>query len=201
MASATEIKQLSAIASAAMRNEAYPAGHFYSPIPDFDWLAENADRALVYEADSLPGIDLNEIEQLAMVERLARFLPLYDWPEERQPNRRYFSGNPVFGRGSAVMLFLMMMELKPRWIVEVGSGFSSAVMLDTAERSDYRALTQLIFIEPHPQRLRELLRADDDSRCEIIEKPVQEVSLSLFESLGANDILFIELVACRSRRQ
>jgi hypothetical protein len=64
-------------------------------------------------------------------------------------------------------------------------------MLDTLDELP-NGDTKLVFIEPHTRRLRETLRARDEQRCTIIEKPVQEVDLSIFDALDRDDILFID---------
>lgn len=45
-------------------------------------------------------------------------------------------------------------------------------------------------IEPYPDALSKLLRADDD--VEVIQAPVQDVAIDRFSELAANDILFID---------
>jgi hypothetical protein len=74
--------------------------------------------------------------------------------------------------------------------VEIGSGFSSALMLDLRE-SLFHDL-QLNFVEPYPVTLKRLMRPPDWDRCEIIEKSVQEVPLELFQRLEAKDVLFVD---------
>ena len=85
----------------------------------------------------------------------------------------------------------MMCHFKPKNIIEIGSGFSSAAMLDTHERvPDIH--TQFTFIEPfESERIHSLLRDNDLKTASIIESPVQEIDLSIFENLKENDILFI----------
>ena len=51
---------------------------------------------------------------------------------------------------------------------------------------------QCTFIEPHPKLLKSLLKQGDLERIEIVPRPLQDVDLELFESLRANDILFID---------
>src|SRR5262249_36932105 len=66
----------------------------------------------------------------------------------------------------------------------------SACTIDTVERFLSHEC-ELTFIEPYPALLRTLF-GGIVPRAEVIEKPVQEVPLSVFESLQANDILFID---------
>jgi len=82
-------------------------------------------------------------------------------------------------------------HFKPRKIVEVGSGFSSALMLDTLEHHSYGEV-DVILIGPFPKRLGSLLKAGDKDRITIIEKRVQDVDSGVFASLNAGDFLFID---------
>jgi predicted O-methyltransferase YrrM len=84
----------------------------------------------------------------------------------------------------------MILEQRPKRIVEIGSGFSSACMLDTIDEVGLE--TELTFIEPDAERLRSLLRPEDSGRARIIEAPVQDVPLDEFRVLGSGDLLFID---------
>ena len=85
----------------------------------------------------------------------------------------------------------MLCHFKPQRIIEVGSGFSSAVMLDTNDLFFSKQIA-LTFIEPHPERLFSLLNDEDKKRHRIITEMVQNVPLETFDTLEANDILFID---------
>ncbi len=85
----------------------------------------------------------------------------------------------------------MLRAIKPSRIVEIGSGFSSAVMLDTSERF-LELQPKLTFVEPFPDRLLELLSDNDRSRCRIIEKKIQDVTDAPWDELRSGDILFID---------
>lgn len=85
---------------------------------------------------------------------------------------------------------MMINHLRPRRIIEVGSGFSSACMLNSAEHAGLPDFA-LTCIEPYPDRLKSLLRETDYPRVEIIERPVQEVPPETVDTLMPNDILFI----------
>jgi hypothetical protein len=75
--------------------------------------------------------------------------------------------------------------------MEVGSGFSSAVMLDTNDLF-FSGKIAFTFVEPYPERLLSLMTGEDRSHQEMLVRPVQEVALERFASLRANDILFID---------
>jgi hypothetical protein len=85
----------------------------------------------------------------------------------------------------------MMRHLRPKRIVEIGSGYSSCAMLDVNELffSDSIAFT---FIDPYPQLLRSLISTSDLRRNRVLGQPVQEVDLEVFQELQDSDILFID---------
>ncbi len=166
-----------------------PPGHFYSPLPSHGEIAEAFARGGF--GPPFPAVDLNEAGQFARLERFAAWYPEQPFPEARTSGRRFYLDNPSYGHYDAIMLYGMLREARPRRIVEVGSGFSSAAMLDLNE-SVLGGGIHFTFIDPDMKRLRPLLRADDAGRATLIEKRVQEVSLEPFQALGENDVLFID---------
>jgi predicted O-methyltransferase YrrM len=165
-------------------------GHWESPYP----CQEEIDRAAHAFADpppELPGIDLAPQRQLELVRELAAFGHDVELPVEADPAWRYCYENPYYGIGDGDGLYAMLRHLRPPRIIEVGSGFSSALILDTNDRFlDGRV--ELTFIEPEPTRLKQLLRQSDHRRVEIIESVVQEVPPETFDTLRPGDILFID---------
>lgn len=174
---------------AAAMGRFFPPGHFYSPLPDEREIAEAFDRGGF--GPPFAGVDLREAEQKALLERLADFYPTHPLAEERTPDRRYYLANPSYGHFDGLILHCMLRHLAPRRVIEVGSGFSSAAMLDTNEHS-LGGRMQLTFIDPDMSRLRPLLRAHDAGRVRLIERRVQEVALEEFQALEAGDVLFID---------
>jgi hypothetical protein len=137
----------------------------------------------------LPGIELHPGEQLALVAQLGA-LPAEDFTADPPAGRRYRM-NGFFGPGDAAILSAMIRHLAPRRVVEVGSGFSSAVTLDTNERFMGGQL-RCTFVDPNPERLLSLLRPGDRERVSLLDCPVQEVADATFEALEPGDILFID---------
>jgi predicted O-methyltransferase YrrM len=89
------------------------------------------------------------------------------------------------------MLYGMLREAQPARIIEVGSGFSSAAMLDLNDHV-FNGRIQFTFIDPDMGRLKPLLREGDGARVTLIERRVQEVPVATFSQLGENDVLFID---------
>lgn len=167
-----------------------PPGHFYSPLPDVTEVRRNRVTLFDRDAKAVPGIATREAEQLRLVEALGTYAADVPFGAEPREGLRYFYDNPFFGRGSAVVLYLLMRHFAPKRIVEVGSGFSSAVMLDANDRH-FGGAIRFTFIEPNPERLRSLLRAED-ARQEVLPTVVQGVPLDRFADLGPNDFLLID---------
>jgi len=166
----------------------YPPGHFYSPVPDLAEVDRDANR-LFAPRSTVPGVDLAVSDQLTLfveLARLAREAPLPSGPEQ---GTRYWTDNPNYGIGDASMLQAMLRHLRPRRYLEVGSGWSTALALDTSERflDGTMAVTA---IEPYPDLLRDRLRPADP--VDVVEAPVQSVPLARFQALEANDVLFID---------
>jgi hypothetical protein len=73
----------------------------------------------------------------------------------------------------------------------MGSGFSSASMLDTNDRF-FGGSIDFTFIDPDTTVLDGLLRSDDRARVRIMRSPMQDVPLATFDVLEPNDILFVD---------
>jgi predicted O-methyltransferase YrrM len=183
----SELQQLKTVQAECMQY--FPPGHFFSPVPSREEIAAAFARGGF--GPPFPGIDLNESEQFARLERFASYYPDQPFPEEPIPGRRFYLDNPSYGHFDAIMLYSMLREAQPRRVIEVGSGFSSAAMLDVNECVLGKRV-EFTFIDPDMNRLRPLLREDDHKRCTLIKKCVQEVPVETFAALAENDVLFID---------
>ena len=162
-------------------------GHFYSPIPSI----EDIERAITTAPTSYSGIDLGEDQQLALLEKLSRYYAEIPFPAEKKEGFRFAFHNPSYSWGDAIILFCMIRELKPRRILEIGSGHTSALILDTNERY-FDGGIECTFIEPHPELLFSLLRPNQDREPRLIPRKLQDVDLTVFDALEAGDILFVD---------
>jgi hypothetical protein len=167
-----------------------PPGHFYSPIPsEEDILSYIGSRKPL--GHELMGIKLNKQNQLELLEEYVQFYQELPFPEKKMSETRYYYENDQFGYSDAIFLFCFLRKHQPKKIIEIGSGFSSAVMLDTVDNF-FSVKPEIIFIEPYPDRLMSLLRGDDQIHVKIIDKKIQDVSADIFLSLQADDLLFID---------
>jgi hypothetical protein len=168
----------------------YPAGHFYSPIPEPTDVANYLERRTPPNG-GISGIDLNRDDQLRLLQQFERFYAEMPFQREPRADCRYHFGQTVFCYADAIFLYSFLRQHQPRRIIEVGSGFSSAVMLDTVDRFFAHA-PEITFIEPFPVNLRRLLRPDDYTKVTLIEDRVQQVPMERFMALQAGDLLFID---------
>lgn len=135
---------------------AYPAGHFYSPITNTRTLADlYRDPGNNPVPHELPGIALDRQKMIALWDRWSVWL---DSPRPgTSEGSRYNPANGQFGPGDALVLSFMLRYARPQRLIEIGSGHSSAVSLDTIEQFLDDAV-KCTFIDPYPQRLLNLFR-------------------------------------------
>ncbi|WP_295737001.1 class I SAM-dependent methyltransferase [uncultured Helicobacter sp.] len=177
-----------------------PSGHFYSPIANAKEIEEGiAHRS--YEPSDLVGIDLRLESQRALLKEFAKLYAELPFRESKQPHLRYYFDNPAYCHSDGICLYSMIRHLQPQRIIEVGSGFSSALMHDVRDLfftsngggGNINSL-HITHIEPYPALLHSLLKQSDieSTFTRILPNRLQEIDLSIFEELEANDILFID---------
>lgn len=166
-------------------------GHFYSPIPSIEEVRRYETKLFDANSRELGGVDLNENEQLALLEILKQYYAEQPFPEQKRDDCRYFFENSAFSYFDAIVLYSMLRYLRPKRVIEVGCGYSSCVFLDTDERFLGNSIS-LTFIEPYPDLLISLLKDEDKNRTTILASKIQDVDVSLFRELEANDILFVD---------
>lgn len=169
----------------------WPPGHFYSPIPDLNFLREHEAEVWSNLKANISGVQLNEATQLQRLQQLSVFRHQLPWGDEQQEQLRFYYKNPNFTYGEAIVLYAMLRQCCPKKVIEIGSGFSSCVLLDTNEFF-FNNQVALTFIEPYPKLLLSLFKPGDENRVNIIDKRLQQVPLQTFTSLAAGDILFID---------
>jgi predicted O-methyltransferase YrrM len=166
----------------------FPPGHFYSPIADPDDI--RAREGSIWSCDKeMPGVDFNESGQLALLTKLASYVCEIAYPVEQSADpTRYFYSNDQFPVLDAEVLFAMLCYLKPKQMIEVGSGFSSLVTADVNRRILNGGL-EFSCIEPYP---RQFLVDGVEGISSLIVKKVEDVEPNYFDRLDSGDILFID---------
>jgi predicted O-methyltransferase YrrM len=164
--------------------QGFKPGSYYSPIIHPDELDD-----LIFVDENYEGINLNIDAQLILLNELKEYLIEFPFGDSKNNIYRYYTNNAFYTRNDALFLYGLIRKFKPNKIIEVGSGYSSALMLDTNSLY-FEGKIDLTFIEPYPERLKELLFEKD--KIDLIEKKVQTVSEEVFTSLNEGDMLFID---------
>jgi len=171
-----------------------PPGHFYSPIVDRTE-AEAQFARITSEGipESVPGITIDRNEMRQTWQKLVQLMVAAPFAELPANGLMYGFNNPYYGWGDGSVLYGMVRHYRPNRVIEVGSGWSSACMVDTVETST-ALKCEFTFIEPYPSPLlRELVARDlRFSRVRLIDHPVQCVPYTTFSELQSGDILFID---------
>ncbi len=166
-------------------------GHFYSPIFDVKDLKQRESEVWKHEANAaIPGIELHVQAQLKWLETMHEMAGTFSFPEEKNSGFRYYLNNRYFKYTDGFILYLFLRYYQPKHIIEAGSGFSSALMLDTCQMMQPQP--SFTFIDPFPERLHQLLKPTDYDFCKVISSNVQSVNPALFDVLEKNDLLFID---------
>lgn len=195
-----ETGQVSEVLNCLMNTEEYkllnrekmfvPAGHFYSPIVPVSEAIDHLDRIRLQNRPNILDVPIDHDEMLRVWSSLLPHIKQFPFTVEQKQPYRYKTGNSAYGYGDAVILFAMMNHLRPRRIIEIGSGWSSVCAMDTADQF-LDGACEFTFIEPFPQLLNDLAGASEKFGT-IIESRVQSVDLQVFDQLEAGDILFID---------
>ena len=170
-----------------------PPGHFYSPLvdPDDRHVARILDNL---EASILPpdtGVILDDERILATLNRISCNYPEMPFSDQKIRGLRYHFRNGAFEQGDGTVYFCMLRDISPKRVIEVGSGFSSCLIMDTNDRFFNRGI-EVKFIEPYPETFNRLTVGDSYYRERLICSPIQDVPTSVFQTLTAGDILFID---------
>ena len=166
-----------------------PPGHFYSPIVNVEEVRPLLSQTQI--SDQLPAISIDKKALLSLWKQLLPHLKDTPFPDNPAAGHRYHFKNTAFSYGDGSILSAMLRHFKPRRLVEIGSGYSSACSIDTIERylEDKVAVS---FVEPYPQLLKDLLGDDALKRVDIHSTGVQSADMKLFTDLEAGDFLFID---------
>ncbi len=159
--------------------------HYYEPLFDTRHLARDLS-----EDRLLPGIDLDPRGQLDLLAKLVAYADetrASDWTGTPR-DLEFRLDNPSFQSGDAEFLYCFLRYVKPRRVIEIGSGYSTRVARQALERN--RAETgeaaRHVCIEPYEMPWLEKLGV------EVARRRVEDCPPALFQELEAGDLLFID---------
>ncbi len=155
--------------------------HYYGVLPDTRRLSKAwwENPPYRYAFDWVRKTDVEPLlEQVLRWSGDLRGLP-------RDPTDGFYWNNDMYPPLDAIVLYGMLCEFRPKNLVEVGSGFSTEITLLAARRTK----TAVHCIEPYPNE--RLLSHRTELRA-LTQAPLEEVDMGIFESLKANDFLFVD---------
>ncbi|MGC8451452.1 MAG: class I SAM-dependent methyltransferase [Cylindrospermopsis raciborskii] len=158
--------------------------HYYEP--QFDYRDPKLDLS---KDRNLCGINWNISGQIKFLEKLAFSHEILDIPAKKSASISFHFNNESFESGDAEYWYQIIRVLKPKRIIEVGSGYSTlmaikATIKNQSEDSDYTC--DHLCIEPYEMPWLET------SGVSVIREKVENLELSFFDTLQENDILFID---------
>lgn len=158
--------------------------HYYEPLFQPKHL-----RTLLSADRSLPGIDWSIPGQLTLLGKFQFSHELMDIPLQSEVGQGFYFDNGNFESGDAEYWYNLIRLMKPRRIIEIGSGHSTkmaslAIERNKGEQGNYTC--QHICVEPYEMPWLEALGV------QVIRKRVEEMPLDFFECLDVNDVLFID---------
>ncbi len=189
-----QLKEFAKSALAAGYRTALKAGlvvlpnHYYTPVADVHELRRT--KSSWARRSSMLHIDVDVREQAEVLRNMVK-----PFEPEFRKNETYLEGmskgfGPGYGYIEAQCLHGVLRSLKPRKIIEVGSGVSTYCAMQACARNAREGSpVQIICIEPNP---RAFLKTVKDQTVSLMEAQVQSLDPNFFLTLEAGDLLFID---------
>jgi hypothetical protein len=163
--------------------------HYYSNIPDLNYL----DKNVFSRKSKMHGLFVNPEEQLELLDKFSiKYRAEYDaWPKQPTNYYDFHISQTSFRSVDSQMLHCMIRDFKPSKVIEVGSGYSTMITAKALLQNEKENGKEYDFvaIEPYPN---ESLKKGIPGLKSIIGEKIQDVDISLFNSLQENDVLFLD---------
>jgi predicted O-methyltransferase YrrM len=159
--------------------------HYYQPL-----INPKKHSLKSFREDRLIGcLDFNIDQQKEIISSFNYENELLKFPLTKSNNKDYFYHNRAFESGDSEYLYSIVRKFKPKIIIEIGSGFSTKMMLNGIEKnkeleSEYSC--ELTCIEPYE------FGQLDGLPITLIKEKVESLDLKIFKELKQDDILFID---------
>lgn len=170
----------------------YPKGHFYSSVHSLgdleDYLSVKKREEATF-SDAMPTFSSKRL--VKEFNSVKKYFKDFRYSLEDDGKSRFYVNNVSLGSMDSLMLFSMIRAKKPKKIIEIGSGFSSGLIIDINEKY-FNDSIDITFIEPFPYLLQTRMKEKDRKKYKIIEKKVQDTDLNIFKTLESGDLLIID---------
>jgi hypothetical protein len=166
--------------------------HYYSPVPDIASIPVD----IWASSSALSGIDWDLERQFTFFrERLVPYLAEFQPPrEERENPWGFFLDNAYYGSVDAECLYGMIRHLKPRRIIEVGSGYSTLITACACVRNRQEGHhAHFASYDPSPGEDWQISAARHGGGLSTWRRlKATELPLSEFMALRPGDVLFVD---------
>jgi hypothetical protein len=159
--------------------------NFYSNIPSVD----DVDNSFEFKFPEGPyhsPLVFDHAAMLKLLNQLDAYADEFRPDSDGDPSapREYYWNNPAFSFSDAMAYYCMLRLVKPKHILEVGSGYSTLVAMRAIKKNGVGALS---CIEPFPMPWLEELGV------QLHREPVQSFQVDFFnDQLDDGDVLFID---------
>jgi hypothetical protein len=161
--------------------------HFYSSVPDLRALQGSAHWRRALTMVGVDGADPDrQLEFVAecCTEAICRRLARGDIAS----HAIHANGEPGFGPVEADFLYAFVASKRPKKVVQVGSGMSTAVILLAAR--EHELPIEVVCVEPYPNKF--LTTTARSGAIRLIPEKAQLVALEEFLALGEGDLFFVD---------
>jgi predicted O-methyltransferase YrrM len=158
--------------------------HYYEPLFNFKQLKKK-----LYKDRNLPGINFNLNRQLNNLSSLVYTNELIDLNlKKNSPNFNFNIKNGFFEHGDAEIYYQLIRHIKPKNILEIGSGQSTLIALEAIKKNKNidKINTKINCVEPYENTWL------DNFNIKIIRKKIEDLHTNYYLGLKSGDILFID---------
>jgi hypothetical protein len=159
--------------------------HFYQPLIN----PKKYNLKPLNEERIIGGLDLNIDQQKNILKSFDYEKELKKIPLIKSEANDFFYHNGAFESGDAEYLYNIIRFFKPNKIIEVGSGFSTKMMLNGINQNeidDKNYSCEVTCIEPF------LFEQLSGLPINLVKNKVESLDIKIFSQLNENDILFID---------
>ena len=162
--------------------------HYYSNIPDFGLLKDKDFWKKPLEMIGINGTNLEE--QINFVNSCVS--PVED--------KSVLTGGAVlkqavkdegklgFGTVEADQLYSFIYSYKPKKVIQIGCGVSTSVILQAAEKANYKV--EIVCVEPYPSAY--LNKMEKEGKITLIGEIAQTVEMNKLTNLEEGDLFFVD---------
>lgn len=165
------------------------SANFYSNTPSISEILnsyEYADSAVPYLNEAIFDMNFLSKELVSLIAFSEDFSPSEDGDENNCD--RFFWKNSQFSYSDAMSYYAYIRRIKPKAVVEIGSGFSSLVALEAIDKN---GIGQLKCIEPFPRPF--ITSLGNSGAIDLHNMRAQDINSEMLNSmLSDGDILFID---------